>query len=95
MKCLFFKTAIAVFAILTLLQGCRKDDTTNQEEASVTTQHVNQFIKKAMTDVYLWYNYMPDIDTRYEYDSKAYFEKLLYKEDKWSFVTDNVAEWGK
>ena len=46
-----------------------------------------------MTDVYLWYNYLPTINTRYETDSKAYFEKLLYKDDKWSYITDNVSEW--
>ena len=43
-----------------------------------------------MDDVYLWYKELPDIDTRYEMDSKAYFDKLLYTEDKWSFITDDI-----
>jgi len=43
-----------------------------------------------MDDVYLWYKELPDIDIRYEFDPKAYFDKLLYIDDKWSFVTDDV-----
>jgi carboxyl-terminal processing protease len=63
---------------------------TNDNEATVLTQKVNSFIKTVMTDIYLWYKDVPNIDTRYEKDSKLYFKKLLFKEDKWSFVTDNV-----
>ena len=92
--------------IITLSYGCNKNDLNfengrtgsrpNSEiktEAPVITQEVNNFIKDAMTDVYLWYNYLPTIDTKYETDSKAYFEKLLYKDDKWSYITDNVSDW--
>jgi C-terminal processing protease CtpA/Prc len=43
-----------------------------------------------MKDVYFWYKEVPDIDTRYEFDSKAYFDKLVYSEDKWSWVTDDI-----
>ena len=43
-----------------------------------------------MEDVYLWYNTLPTIDINYEFDSEAYFEKLLNSEDKWSFVTDDI-----
>ncbi len=61
-----------------------------KEEAPELTQKINNFISVAMEDVYLWYNELPDIDTRYEFDSKEYFDKLLYVEDKWSFLTDDV-----
>ncbi len=43
-----------------------------------------------MNEVYLWYKELPDIDIRYEFDSKAYFKKLLYKDDKWSYITDDI-----
>lgn len=59
-------------------------------EASKLTQQVNSFIKLVMDDVYLWYKEVPDLDVRYEVDSKDYFNKLLYKDDKWSFITDDV-----
>lgn len=72
------------------LPGTDPDPT--KEEAPELTQKINVFIEDVMTDVYLWYSEVPDIDTRYEFDPKAYFEKLLYTEDKWSFVTDNVKE---
>jgi len=106
MKQSIYKLVASLILIVLLFSGCKKDDpilkntSTEKREnsvirpaASVITQKVNSFIKTAMTDVYLWYNYLPTIDTRYETDSKAYFEKLLYKDDKWSYITDNVSEW--
>ncbi len=67
------------------------DTDTIPEEAPELTQKVNQFIEDAMTDVYLWYDKMPDIDIRYEFDSKEYFDKLLYTDDKWSYITDDIS----
>jgi C-terminal processing protease CtpA/Prc len=61
-----------------------------EDEAPALTQKVNQFIQIAMEDVYLWYKELPDIDTRYEFDSKAYFNKLLYVDDHWSYITDDI-----
>lgn len=61
-----------------------------KEQAPELTQKINDFIKLVMEDVYLWYKEIPDIDIRYEFDPKAYFEKLLYVEDKWSFITDDI-----
>jgi len=87
-----YKIVILVSLIVSLFSECKKDDST-LEEASATTQKVNNFIKTVMTDVYLWYNYLPTIDTKYETDSKAYFDKLLYKDDKWSYITDDVTSW--
>ncbi|HOI50601.1 MAG TPA: S41 family peptidase, partial [Prolixibacteraceae bacterium] len=75
--------------------GCQKNDPEPEpepEQAPKLTQKVNTFVKDAMDEVYLWYNQMPSIDIRYEFDTKEYFDKLLYKEDKWSFITDNAAE---
>lgn len=63
------------------------------QQASALTQKVNLFIKDAMTDWYLWYDEMPDIDYKTEQDSKEYFDKLLYEVDTekgWSFITDDI-----
>lgn len=79
-----------------LLAGCgddplpEPDPDTDKKTAPALTVKVNQFIKDVMEDVYLWYKMIPTIDIKYEFDSKAYFEKLVYTEDKWSFVTDDV-----
>jgi carboxyl-terminal processing protease len=77
---------------LALLTACKKDDIVpeEKEQASALTLKINGFIKTVMSDVYLWYNEMPDLDIKYETDAKEYFDKLLYTEDKWSVITDNV-----
>lgn len=86
------------YGLLTLLflafvaGGCKKDEPAEEEpvQASALTQRINNFILESMTDVYLWYASMPEIDVRYETDSKEYFYKLLFKDDKWSYVTDDI-----
>lgn len=77
-----------LFFLAGMMMGCQEEPI--QEEAPELTQKVNKFIETAMSDVYLWYQEIPDIDIRYEFDSEEYFEKLLYTEDKWSFITDDV-----
>jgi len=90
--------------VILLVPGCRdenpivEDITDNKPDVETptsltVTQKVNQFIKDVMDDVYLWYNFMPEINPLKETDSKAYFKKLLYKDDKWSYITDDVSEW--
>jgi len=87
---------IALLALALSVMGCKKDPEPEpepqKEMAPLLTRKINTFIKDVMDDVYLWYKDMPFIDVNYEFDSKAYFKKLLVKEDKWSFVTDNIKE---
>lgn len=78
---------VSVF-IAAVFTSCVKD--TPDDQAPELTQKVNTFIEDAMKDVYLWEANLPSIDVKYEFDSKAYFEKLLYEEDKWSFITDDI-----
>ncbi len=75
-----------------IMWSCKEEPTPDpgKEEAPALTKKINRFIKDVMEDVYLWYKEMPDIDIRYEFDPMAYFDKLLYIEDVWSFVTDDV-----
>lgn len=103
MKKSTYQIIVILFFISRIIVGCSKDDvggntlvtdtTSTKAIASAVTQKVNGFIKTVMSDVYLWSNYLPSIDNKYETDSKAYFGKLLYKDDKWSYITDNVSEW--
>lgn len=60
------------------------------EMADAKTLKVNKFITKGMEMYYLWSDEMAEINFMYEKDSKAYFEKLLFSEDKWSFITDDI-----
>lgn len=89
MKKLTFRLIIILFIISIASESCRKEDDTIDS----VTEKVNTFIYTAMSDIYLWYDQLPNIDRKAETDSKAYFEKLLYKDDKWSYITDNVSEW--
>lgn len=87
------KFLFLIFLLSGLTVGC--DDPVpepdpEEQQAPDLTIKVNEFIEAVMTDVYFWYNEVPSIDIRYEFDSKAYFNKLLFTEDKWSFVTDDV-----
>jgi C-terminal processing protease CtpA/Prc len=74
--------------------GCGEDPLPEPDEvkpkAPALTIKVNEFIEAVMGEVYFWYGMVPEIDVRYEFDSKAYFKKLLYTEDKWSWVTDDI-----
>ena len=92
MKFLMF----AMLAGLFMATSCKKDPGPDpepeKEMAPVLTRKINTFIKDVMDDVYLWYKDMPVIDVNYEFDSKAYFKKLMVPEDKWSFVSDNIKE---
>lgn len=95
------KWMVLTLLIVAVVAGCKEDpipypgnaDNSNnntKEEAPELTQKINGFIEVTMNDVYLWYDKVPNIDIRYEFDPEAYFEKLLYTEDKWSYITDDV-----
>ena len=93
------KTTLLFLVALTVFTACSKDDPTpdgsnpdgpEASEASEYTKKVNKFIYEAMDDIYFWYDELPDINYNYETDSKAYFNKLLYVDDKWSYITDDV-----
>lgn len=90
---------VLILLISTLVAGCKDDlipdpdngNDNKKEEAPALTQKINSFIESTMNDVYLWYDKVPDIDIRYEFDSEAYFEKLVYsEEDVWSYITEDV-----
>lgn len=96
----FKKLSFLLLILAAIISGCQEeplpepkpDDNEEvvKEEAPALTQRVNQFIKDAMTDIYLWYDKIPDVDIRYEFDSEKYFDKLLFTEDKWSYITKDV-----
>jgi carboxyl-terminal processing protease len=93
MKTIRFLYVIILFTILSL-GSCKKEvkpvAVDEKPQAPALTQKINGFIKTVMTDVYLWYDKMPDLDIKYEMDSKAYFKKLIYVDDKWSVITDDI-----
>ena len=89
-KCLFMMLFLPVMVISCDDPVPEPDPDDEKQKAPALTIKINEFIEAVMGDVYLWYKDVPDIDVRYEFDSKAYFKKLLVTEDKWSFLTDDV-----
>ncbi|HYQ59317.1 MAG TPA: S41 family peptidase [Draconibacterium sp.] len=87
-----FKIIVSLLVLIALLSNaCSKnEDTPDGPEASEYAKLVNKFINRAMEDKYFWSSKMPDINYNYEPDPKAYLSKLLYTDDKWSYVTDDV-----
>lgn len=95
---------LLILLVFALLNSCREaplplpdpkeeeedQGTTDNDRADLITQKINAFIKVAMEDIYLWNDKMPKINIVREKNPKEYFKKLLYEEDKWSYVTDDV-----
>ncbi len=90
------KIAFLFILSLGILVGCDTvpepvpEPDPEDKQAPASVQAVNEFIEMVMNDVYYWYATVPDIDIRYEFDSKAYFEKLKNEEDRFSWVTDDI-----
>lgn len=97
---IYFRILLLFVLFISVLIGCKDEplppiepEVPAKEEAPALTKKINGFIEFVMEDVYLWNEELPDIDIKYEFDSKDYFEKLLYTEDKWSFVTEDIDAW--
>lgn len=75
---------------LVLLLCCYSCKNEQLSDDIAKAYEVNEFIKSTMEDVYLWYKEMPDISPKSETNPKTFYKKLLYTEDKWSYITDNA-----
>jgi len=81
--------AIAVIGI-SIIQACEKVD--NGSDLPKETLILNNWIWEGMNEVYLWEAYIPDINWREEPDPEAFFYKLLYQEDRNSWIVDDYEE---
>jgi carboxyl-terminal processing protease len=70
--------------------ACNKNDLGAPEEEDPNNKTI-QWIKEEMDNVYYWSAQMPVVDSKKETDPKAYFNKLLYKDDVFSWITDDYA----
>ncbi|MEG1617641.1 MAG: S41 family peptidase [Bacteroidales bacterium] len=76
---------------LPLLASCSKDEAPEIEPNTVTQQmKVNNFIVDCMNTYYLWNNALPEIEQNHEEDSQTLFYRMVYKDDYWSFLTDDA-----
>ncbi len=87
----FYKEKISfgvwIIAAMFLLFSCEKEEIRPSPE----TLSINDFIWENLNQYYLWEDNIPqNINRKQEFDSRAYFDKLLFKPtDKWSFITDD------
>lgn len=73
--------------ILITFVSCEKDPPGSDlpEETLV----LNNWIWEGMNEVYLWEAHIPDLDPDAEPDSEAFFYKLLYEDDRNSWIVDD------
>ncbi|MEN8203730.1 MAG: S41 family peptidase [Bacteroidota bacterium] len=85
-KSIFFLS----IGITLLLTGCKKDPEPEPEPGLPEEILVlNNWIWDGMNDLYLWEEFIPNLDPEYEEDPEAFFYRLLYKDDKDSWITDD------
>jgi len=84
------KLLVIHFIFILIFSSCQDDVIEiNEDLIPNTTLKINRFISDVMNDVYLWNEFLPQIDYTKEEDSEEYFYKLLVEEDRWSFITDD------
>lgn len=75
-----------LLGFVALVVSCKK------EGLPPETLLLNNWIWEGLNEIYLWEEFIPYIDPNNEADSEAYFNKLLYKEDRNSLITDDYQE---
>lgn len=95
-----FTTISFLVVLLLSFNACHKDeevivDNSSEDEEETTvdaaTLATNRWIKDRMETFYLWNDELPDIDETQEEDPSEYFNKLLYTDDSWSWITHDYA----
>ena len=71
--------------------ACHDDDDDDDVDVPGTVLATNKWIKENMELYYYWNDELPRIDQTRESDPEKYFQRLLYKDDKWSWITDDYA----
>ncbi len=81
---------------LIILSSCTKDpdpdpdpDPGNGDGIPAEVLTLNNWIWEGMNDVYLWEQYIPELDPDKESDPESFFYKLLYKDDRDSWIVDD------
>lgn len=83
---IYMKKISLLFVLLVVILSCKKTDT----EILGETRAVNYWVLSIMQNFYLWEQYLPtNLSPAEEPDTKNYFDKLLYKDDQWSYITDD------
>jgi C-terminal processing protease CtpA/Prc len=92
MKLEIKKLTILCLAVagLVILPACEKEN--NGIDLPKEILILNNWIWDGMNEVYLWEQFIPDLNWREEPDPEAFFYKLLYEEDRNSWIVDDYEE---
>ena len=84
--------------LLGLLAACKEDDPKPKPdpEAKIILK-VNEFIYEGLRSEYLWTSTInwTAIDFKKEKDPHAFFKRLIYKDDRWTSLTDDAEAWNQ
>lgn len=80
------KKLLLVLMCLSLFTACNKDDSQNEK----LSLRMNQFIRDCLSTFYFWNDKIPNLSPESVNDPNKYFKQLLFKDDKWSLITDDV-----
>ena len=80
-----------VTVAMVLFTSCKKDPDPDPDVPQDIII-LNKWIMDVMSDVYLWEEFIPPLNPNKEPDPKEYFYKLLYTEDRDSWISDDSEE---
>jgi carboxyl-terminal processing protease len=86
------KILLFLLSLLIGVASCKKDPEPEPEPDPGLPQEtliLNNWIWEGLHELYLWEEFLPNMDPDYEEDSKVYFYKLLTKDDNDSWITDD------
>ncbi len=83
---------ITFSALIFTVVSCEKDPDPVPDPDPELPEEIlilNRWIKDGMEEVYLWEKFIPNLNYTQEPDPEAYFYKLLYEDDRDSWITDD------
>lgn len=80
------RTLLALLLVVAFA-ACQRDN--DKPVLPEETLILNNWIWEGMNDVYLWEEFIPDLDQETETDPKEFFYKLLYEDDRDSWITED------